>query len=174
MLKNQHFLHWPVFFQRAAILTGTLLFYLFFVRLFGVSDQQISAYKNQIAALEQKIQAQKKTIQARKTQDKSEETNELLGRVGAIDLAAFMHHAAMLAKQNNLDIASIKPVSSKEKTEGFEIKTFQINITGEYENLMRFMRHIETFPDFVVVNDFQVTSKDLLSLVIEVQLYGNV
>lgn len=175
VLQHQHFLYWSASFQRVILLIGAVLFYIGLVQLFDEKSQQVATYKSQITALAQKIQTQKDTIKKYSIQNEMDVAGELSNKLESLNLANFLHELSMLAKQHHLEISSIKPLPQKEeKTEAFEIQTVQINLTGEYEDLLKLMQHVSTLSD-VLMTDFKITlsPKNQLNVVMLVDLYGN-
>jgi len=177
-LKHQHFLHWPHSFQRAAIGSGAILFWVCFMQFVGTGGQQIALYKSQIAELSQKIKIQQETIQQAQQHYKNAKVAVMTSRINPLNLSNFVGKISSLAKQNNVEISAIKPIQSRQQNEimvDFKVRSFQINVTGEYDNLLRFMRHINTMLDLGMVDDFRLTAtsaENILGLVMVVDLYG--
>jgi len=176
-LKNEDFLHWPINFQRMTVFLCFLVGYILLSQLLNDGARQEKENKKQIFEISDDIKKQQAIIEKYNHGFISKKEPGLSSRMHPAYLSNFIDDFSILAKQNNVDILSIKPGQQKENQEkdmSFHVQVFQINVRGGYENLLQFMQRTSAIQDFSVIDDFSITlsSASLLAMTMVVSVYS--
>lgn len=177
-LKRKHFFYWPTQIQRMVIGAGIFLLYVIVTIFFGTGREKIDAHKKQVSELSRQIAEEQAVIKSYNDTNTEEQKEGLFSRLEELNVTEFMNHLSTLAKQNDVQLIAVKPTTPKEKKEtiaGLETQSFQVHVMGEYDDLLKFILYVETFPGLAMGDDFQISaipSKEVLNLMLMVDLYG--